>query len=201
MKALKRVLVAIVMVVMTTSAASAQFRIGPRLGVEVNSLKFNEDVFNSDNRAGFTGGLMAEFNIPVVNLAFDASVMYVRRVKDINFKNEDGVNSNSDYIEIPINFKWKIGLPVVGKIVTPYVFTGPSFAFLTSKRAISEAFSNKKTDIAWNFGLGLQLFTHLQVGASYGLGMTKAVETLSSYQGEKIDGKNKYWTITAAWLF
>ncbi len=201
MKALKRVLVAIVMVVMTATAASAQFRIGPRLGVEVNSLKFNEDVFNSDNRAGFTGGLMAEFNIPVVNLAFDASVMYVRRVKDINFKNEDGVKSNSDYIEIPINFKWKIGLPVVGKIVTPYIFTGPSFAFLTSKRAISEAFSNKKTDIAWNFGVGLQLFTHLQVGASYGLGMTKAVETLSSYQGEKIDGKNKYWTITAAWLF
>ena len=148
MKALKRVLLALVMVVMTASVASAQFRIGPRLGVEVNSLKFNEDVFNSDNRAGFTGGLMAEFNIPVVNLAFDASVMYVRRVKDINFKNEDGVKSNSDYIEIPINFKWKIGLPVVGKIVTPYVFTGPSFAFLTSKRAISEAFSNKKTDIA-----------------------------------------------------
>ena len=131
MKALKRVLLALVMVVMTASVASAQFRIGPRLGVEVNSLKFNEDVFNSDNRAGFTGGLMAEFNIPVVNLAFDASVMYVRRVKDINFKNEDGVKSNSDYIEIPINFKWKIGLPVVGKIVTPYVFTGPSFAFLT----------------------------------------------------------------------
>ena len=68
-------------------------------------------------------------------------------------------------------------------------------------RDSSEAFSNKKTDIAWNFGLGLQLFTHLQVVASYGLGMTKAVETMSSYQGEKIDGKNKYWTITAAWLF
>lgn len=196
MKALKRVLVAIVMVVMTASAASAQFRIGPRLGVEVNSLKFNKDVFESGNRAGFTGGLMAEINIPIVNLAFDASVMYVHRVNEIGEK-----KSNSDYIEVPVNFKWKIGLPVVGKIVTPYIFTGPSFAFLTSKRAISEAFSNKKTDIAWNFGVGLQLFTHLQVGASYGLGMTKAVETLSSYQGEKIDGKNKYWTITAAWLF
>ena len=81
------------------------------------------------------------------------------------------------------------------------VFTGPSFAFLCSKKAITDAYKNKSVDIAWNFGLGVQLFSHLQIGASYGLGMTNVVEKVSSYQGTEIDGKNNYWTVTAAWLF
>ncbi|MDE6928848.1 MAG: hypothetical protein K2P06_09005, partial [Muribaculaceae bacterium] len=97
---------------------------------------------------------------------------------------------------------YKLGLPVIGKIFTPYVFTGPSFAFLTSKQAISDAIQNKKVDIAWNFGLGIQLIQHLQIGASYGVGLTKTVEKVSGWTGtEPIDGKNNYWTVTAAWLF
>lgn len=211
MKLTKRLTTFIVAIVAFSSAAMAQFAFGPRVGVNVNSMRFDKSIFDSDNRAGFTGGLQAEFTIPVINLAFDASVMYVHRVNSLqanagnntadielpaskNFKNRD-------YIEIPINLKYKIGLPVVGKIITPYVFTGPSFAFLASKREISDALRNKNVDIAWNFGLGVQLFTHLQIGASYGLGMTNTVETLSGWKGDKIDGKNKFWTVTAAWLF
>lgn len=211
MKLTKRLTTFIVAIVAFSSAAMAQFAFGPRVGVNVNSMRFDKSIFDSDNRAGFTGGLQAEFTIPVINLAFDASVMYVHRVNSLqaNAGNNTADNElpasknfkNRDYIEIPINLKYKIGLPVVGKIITPYVFTGPSFAFLASKREISDALRNKNVDIAWNFGLGVQLFTHLQIGASYGLGMTNTVETLSGWKGDKIDGKNKFWTVTAAWLF
>ena len=101
----------------------------------------------------------------------------------------------------PINLKYKIGLPVIGKIITPYVFTGPSFAFLTSRKAINEAWKNKSTSVAWNFGFGVQLLGHLQVGASYGIGMTKAFEKIGAVEGVDIQGKNRYWTVTAAYLF
>ena len=38
--------------------------------------------------------------------------------------------------------------------------------------------------------------------ASYGVGLTKTVEKVSGWTGtEPIDGKNNYWTVTAAWLF
>ena len=208
----KRILVLLLALAGIASAASAQFRIGPRVGINVNELRFNKDVFESDNRAGFTGGVQAEFTIPVINLAFDASVMYVRRVSQGTAPaNAEADNSamlntksfkNRDYIEIPVNFKYKIGLPVVGKVLCPYVFTGPSFAFLTSRKAITNAYKNKNFDVAWNFGIGLQLFTHLQIGASYGIGMTKTVELVDkNFVGEHIDGKNNYWTVTAAWLF
>ncbi len=215
MKKLQVLLLAIAAIAVSALPAAAQFRFGPRVGVAVNSMRLNKDVFNNDNRAGFTGGLQAEFTIPVVNLAFDLSVMYVHRVSD---SNAIGTGANADdnalleadnfkkrdYIEIPLNFKYKIGLPIVGKIVSPYIFTGPSFAFLASKRDITAAYQNKAFDVAWNFGVGLQLFTHLQVGASYGLGITKTVEKLNVAgitSGTPIEGKNNYWTITAAWLF
>lgn len=175
-------------------------------------MSLNTDVFNNDNRAGFTGGLQAEFTVPIVNIGFDLSVMYCHRISqsdpisntgsaDTDAALESGRLRNRDYIEIPLNFKYKLGLPVIGKVFTPYVFTGPSVAFLTSKKAITEAYKNKSVDVAWNFGLGVQLVSHLQVSASYGLGLTKSIETISSFQGQKIEGKNKYWTITAAWLF
>lgn len=211
MKSIKVILLVLACII--TIPASAQFRWGPRLGTEVNSMRFDKTVFDNENRAGFTGGLMCEFTVPVINLGFDLSVMYVHRVSQSNVTNT-GANAdndalvsssrfkNRDYIEIPLNLKYKLGLPVVGKIVTPYVFTGPSFSVLTSKRAITEAYKNKTLDVAWNFGLGVQLFNHLQVGASYGIGLNKTVEFIGVASNTKpIEGKNNYWTITAAWLF
>ena len=215
MKTIRLLLAAIVLAACSFSASAGEiFRFGPRIGTEVNSMRLNSDVFNSDNRAGFTGGLMMEVNVPLVGIAFDLSVMYVHRLNNNSLKAgaSDSPDQNSmltadsyikrDYIGIPLNFKYKIGLPIVGKVVSPYLFTGPSFAFLASKRHINEAYKNKAFDVAWNFGVGLQLFTHLQVGASYGLGITKTVEKVSSITaGPEITGRNNYWTVTAAWLF
>ncbi len=130
--------------------------------------------------------------------------MYTRRNSEsaVSATDEDGnIYKSRDYISIPVNFKYKFGLPVVGKVLSPYIFTGPEFAFLASKRAAADAWNQKKVDVAWNVGLGLQLFTHLQIGASYGFGITKVAEKISPVDGKSLDGKNKYWTVTAAWLF
>lgn len=184
--------------------ATAQFSWGPKIGVAINDLKFNEDAFSASNRAGFTGGLMVELMLPVLNLGFDASLMYVHRSVDYDLEaiGESVTSKGRDYLEIPINLKWKIGIPVIGRILTPYIFTGPSFSFLVSKKDIDNFIHNKTFDAAWNFGLGVQLFSKVQIGASYGLGMTKAITFIDPEHKEaNIEGKNKYWTVTAAWLF
>ncbi|MCM1066138.1 MAG: PorT family protein [Muribaculaceae bacterium] len=213
MKKLQAILLALVVVAISAVPASAKFRIGPRVGIDVNALRMNSSVFDKDNRAGFTGGIEAEYTIPVINLAVDLSVMYVHRVSKATVKDGQDADQeelltnsrfkNRDYIEIPLAIKYKIGLPVIGKVFSPYVFTGPSFSVLASKKSINEAYQNKAFDVAWNFGLGIQLFTHLQVGASYGIGMTNTVEKASGNKisGAPIEGKNNYWTVTAAWLF
>lgn len=208
MKKTTKLLLVALMLICGAGMANAQFKIGPRIGVAVNKLHFNKELLNTGNRAGFTGGIEAEFMIPGLNVGIDASLMYVRRSADLDITGfGDGgtyemPNANNDYIDIPVYFKWKFGLPLVGSIVKPFLMTGPDFAFLTSRTAINEALHNKKFDVSWNFGLGVELLSHLQVSASYGIGITKVAESTGfTTGGEKIDGKNRFWTVTAAYLF
>lgn len=203
MKKSLRVFVAVMIVALgaTGFSAAAQLRFGPKVGVCINSIKFNDlgANFESDNRAGFTGGLMAEFTVPVIGLGADASVLYVRRSQQ--WMDSNDFVTNRDYIDIPVNLKWKISNPV-GKIVTPYIITGPDFAFLCSKKTVNNIVEGNSFDFSWNVGLGVQLFDHLQVQANYGIGLSKAVKFVdSNYQNAGIEGKNNYWTITAAYLF
>lgn len=200
MKSFKHIILALVAIAAVAGTANAQFKFGPRVGINVNSLHFNEKTFESDNRTGFNAGLQAEFTVPVIGIGFDASLMYVRRNADLNLDN-NMVNKHSDYFEIPVNVKWKMGIPVIQKLVKPYIFTGPSFAFLTSKRAISDAYKYKTVDTSWNVGLGLEFISHLQVAAYYGFGLNNSMIKLPGVQSAAIEGKTHCWTVTAAWLF
>lgn len=191
------------MIIALTAAvpASAQLKFGLKAGINVNSLKFDETIFDSDNRAGFNGGAMVEFTVPGIGIGFDASAMYVHRTTKFTGSG-DKEDVGGDYIEIPVNLKWKVSIPAVNKIIRPYLTTGPSVAFLVSDKKINTLFKNNSYDVAWNFGFGVELFQHVQVGASYGLGLTNVVKRIDIDGDYKsIDGKNKYWTVTAAYLF
>lgn len=193
---MKKRLLTILVAIMMVLPAMAQFKIGPRLGVAINSLHFNKEALAEDNRAGFTGGLQIEFTAPIIGIGMDASLMYVKR-------SGRGINNEyigSDYIDIPINVKYKLGIPVV----KPFVFTGPDFAFLTSKKTVANIIKRRNFDVGWNFGFGVELINHLQLSAAYGIGLTKALEDFGlKDEGNRagIEGKNRYWTVTAAWLF
>lgn len=203
MKRFQIIAAALVLMIAMAMPAAAQFKIGPRVGLNVNKLHFNSSVLDDDNRAGFTGGLMTEFTVPVIGIGFDASFMYVRR--DAKWMEDNAsVTAKRDYFTIPVNLKYKLNLPLVNNIVRPFLTTGPEFSFLTSRRAITNAYRNKSTDISWNFGIGVEFIKHLQLAASYGIGLNKAVKYVpaaSDINPVGIDGKNRYWTVTAAWLF
>lgn len=211
---IKQILIAVALIATVAVPATAQFKFGPRLGVAINNLHFSskqdavKDLISTDNRAGFTGGLMAEFTAPVIGIGVDASLMYVRRsVKTIDSEdpnvdpNVDNKVLKRDYFEIPINLKYKFSLPVAGNAVSPFLTTGPSFAFATSKEAIKEAYKNKAVDVAWNIGLGVEFVKHLQIAASYGFGISKSLTKYVGINDTDVEGKTRCWTITAAYLF
>lgn len=193
-------LVAIAAVIGMSTPANAQFRFGVKAGATVNTLHFSSETFDANNRAGFTGGVMLEFTAPISGLGVDLSAMYVRR-NSRWLEDNELTRDDRDYIEIPLNLKWRMNIPVINNIIRPYLFTGPSFAFLTSRRSVDNAFRNRKFDTSWNFGFGVELVKHLQVGASYGVGMTKALKTIGATGTSNINGRNRYWTVTAAYLF
>ena len=192
--------VAVVALLGSALPAQAQFRFGLKAGVAVNSLHFNTSTFDSENRAGFTGGAMLEFTAPVSGLGVDLSLMYVRRNAHWMEDNEIA-SDNRDYIDIPLYLKWRMNIPLINNIVRPFLSTGPSFSFLTSGRSVGSVYRNRKFDTAWNFGFGVELLRHVQVGASYGVGLTKALKTVGATSTANIKGRNRYWTITAAYLF
>lgn len=200
MKTLKSLFVSLALALAVATPASAQFRWGIKAGATINKLSFDKEVLSSDNRTGFTGGLMVEFTAPLIGIGMDASVLYANRSFDYTETTENGIvdsHRTRSYIDIPLNLKYKLGLPGVGKIITPFVTTGPDFSFLCSKKNFENAAKNKSFDFAWNFGLGLQLINKLQIAANYGLGITNSV----SGGDAMYSSKNRTWTITAAWLF
>ena len=208
MKAIKTLLLVAVMAVFGSVSAQAggMFKFGPRVGLTVNEMHFDTSTFDAKNRTGWTAGLMTEFRVPVIGIGFDLSAMYVRR--NSSFMAQQNLTKNDrDYIEIPLNLRYNLSLPAVGNFVTPYLAVGPSVSFLTSKKAINDAYKNKEVDWALNFGIGVQLVKHLDISARYGLGLTNTMKTINKLGGDlpvgatAIKGKNRYWTISAAWLF
>lgn len=187
--------------------ADGQFRFGPKLGLCLNEMRFSDKALSSDNRAGFTGGVMAEFTAPLIGVGADVSVLYVHRNNNFMASmGDDGAMMNktakANYIDIPLNLKWKISIPGVSKIIAPFLTTGPDFAFLCGKSTVENIVKVRSFDLAWNFGFGLQLVNKVQIAASYGLGLTKVLKTIDpEKQTAGIEGKNRYWTVTAAYLF
>lgn len=122
--------VALVAALFLAVPANAQFKFGPKVGMNISTLSLSgnlSDNFKANNISSFTGGLMAEFMVPVIGIGVDASLMYTRKgseLKDIT----SGISENKhvDYVEIPINLKYKFSLPVVGSILSPFVYAGPS---------------------------------------------------------------------------
>lgn len=187
------------------ATANAQFRFGIKGGVNLNSLHFNsfKDTFQPDNGCGFTGGIMTEFQVPLIGLCFDASLMYSHMAADTDVQvlSDNGeppvfLKQKKDFLEIPVNIKYKLGIP----LIHPFIYTGPSFAFKLGKN--DNVFKTKTFQCAWNVGVGVELFNHLQLAGSYGFGVNNIMEHITGWDASNdIKVKNNYWTITAAYLF
>ena len=187
---------------MGIGAANAGLRFGVRLGTNVNHLSNNvKDIFGKNNQAGFTGGVLMEYMTPLLGFGFDLGLQYAYMNTTVLYQDNATVYSekNKNFIEIPLNLKYKFSLPIVGKFLAPYLFTGPSFDFKLDKNTF-DAFKTRTFQTVWNLGLGIELVNHLQIAASYGFGLNNIAKiTIPDVKPEKYH--NNYWTITAAYLF
>lgn len=212
MKKFRTILILSIVALTTAFAADAQVRFGVKAGLNINklSLKNLSDNIDSDNGCGFTGGVMTEFAIPLGGLAIDASFMYTHMTgktylttndPETGIPVESEFHQSKNFLEIPINLKYKFGLPVVNNLLSPYILTGPTFSFKMGDG--SSLIRTKDVQYSWNFGLGLEVVKHLQIQAAYSLGINNILKTtgIAHNPSDDIKLKNNYWTITAAYLF
>ncbi len=219
---MKKLKITLVMALVAITAcfqanAGSPFRFGVKAGLNVDKISFNKDswekTFNEDNRCGFTAGVTTEFTVPVIGIGMDLSLMYTRMNSTVPFVDEDGLigtdKASKNFLEIPLNLKYKLSLPAISRIVIPYVYTGPTLALKLGGK--SDGFVTTKTaQWGWNLGLGVELIKHLQIGAGYTFGINNIVKFADKTVGmpsflpgaeDNVKLKNNYWTVTAAYMF
>lgn len=174
--------------------ASAQLRFGVKGGVNISKVHFSKDAIDPSNVTGFHIGPMLEGSIPLIGVGFETALLYSQKGLEYNDK-----SMKVDYLDLPVHLKWKFGLP----IVKVYLATGPNFSFRVGGDKLWDIPDNvsgqikaKSFGTGWDFGVGAEVFNHLQVGLNYNLGLTNNFEIKNSESG-----KNRGWMITAAILF
>ena len=174
--------------------AQAQIHFGVKGGLNLSKASFSNvsENFKKDNFTGFFIGPMAEFNIPIVGLGVDASLLFAQRGIKVSEGNDD-ITVKQNGIDIPVNLKYTIGL---GSLLGIYVAAGPDFFFDFKKK---DYVDRKKAQVALNLGAGVKLLKHLQVGVTYQLPMGDSFTWEEA--GKAIGAKNKTWQVSAAYLF
>ncbi len=194
---MKRIIICLLSVLLGGMAhLEAQIKFGVKGGLNISSVHLNSDILEADNVTGFQIGPMMETMIPFFGLGFDAAILYAQKGMALN----SGESVKTSYLDVPINLKWKFGLP----LAKLFVAAGPYFDFRIGgdkfwevPGSVAEQVKAKTFSAGLNVGAGAELFSHLQVGFNYGWGLT---DNYSSEQSD-INAKNRGWSITAAILF
>ena len=193
-------LVSIILMAFIAVPAKSQLKFGVKGGLNISSVHLNSDILKADNVTGFQIGPMIETTIPLIGVGLDAAILYSQKGMDVKSETGTSTNVKTDYIDVPVNLKWKFGLP----IIKGYLAAGPYIGFRVGGDKFWEIPGSvvgqvkaKNFSAGLNFGAGVELISHLQVGINYGLGLT------DNYSAEKYDlnAKNRGWSVTAAILF
>ena len=192
--------VLMVLLICTTSTANAQFRFGIKGGANISTVSFSKDILNSENVTGFHVGPVFEF-LSKGGVGVDLALLYSQKGFYANYD-----SYISDYLEVPLNLKIKIGVP----ILSPYFAAGPYVNFLVGgekERNIKDYVKNvegqlkaKSFGAGLNFTAGVEVLRRIQVGLTYNWGLT---DNYSMFNGAIKDftGKPHTWMISATLMF
>ena len=184
---------------MAVGPASAQgLSFGVQAGLTSSSLKFNEDVFSTDNRLGWFAGPTIKIGLPLF-FGVDAAALYDQREVKIN---DEKVKIKQ--ISIPVNLRADFSLV---STVGVYAALGPQFSFnvgdtefkWTNTSSYESTFQLKKSAFSMNFGAGVLLFKKLEVGAAYNMELGNTSDI--SKNTYKDDSKLLAWRIHASYYF
>lgn len=212
---MKKVLSFIVLAVSVLFAnpAQAQIKLGVKGGLNVSSLKLNNDVYDTSNRAGFFIGPMVKVTVPITGLSFDVAALYDQ--KDAKVKVADDVVGGAyttttikqKFIDIPVNVRYGFGLSSLANI---FLFAGPQWGINVGNKNFkwdeSSSYSLKKANFSVNVGAGVTFFSHLQASVNYNIECNKSgkMDTGSVDSNGNpvvVKGRNNTWQIALGYWF
>lgn len=210
---MKKILFVVALLASTMTVQALGLKFGIKGGLNLTKMTFSKDVYSSDNQAGFYLGPTLKLSLPL-GFCVDAAVLYDQRSAKVDIidvknapANDEGIKTLTSLdtydikqksIQIPINARYNIGL---GSEAGIYLAVGPQFGFPVGDKVYNTKLGDytlKSSNLSFNFGAGVYLLDHLEVGFSYNLAAGKSGE-FTGYSD--IDTHNNAWQIGAAIYF
>ena len=206
---MKKILFVLALLAATMTVNAQGLKFGIKGGLNLTKMTFSKDVYSSDNQAGFYVGPTLKLSLPL-GFCVDAAVLYDQRSAKVDIvsehyesyasSNDEGTKTDikQKSIQIPINARYNIGL---GSEAGIYLAVGPQFGFPVGDKVYNtkvDEYTLKSSNLSFNFGAGVYLLDHLEVGFSYNLAAGKSGEFKN---GGDIDTHNNAWQIGAAIYF
>ena len=192
----------IVAAIFAVSVANAQVRFGAKGGLNIVKAEFNKDVFKSDNITGFHVGPTIEAMFGAGGVGFDVALLYSQK----GFKSDIETVKNA-YLEVPLNLKFKFGMP----LVNPFVAAGPYVGFriggdkvwdvAENVQSIRDQVKTQNFAAGLNFIAGAEVFNMLQLSLNYSWGLTSNYKTFDARSLDSYRGKAHAWSISAVVFF
>ena len=158
---MKKVLVAVLLVVGMSQYTEAQLQFGVKAGVNYNSDSFKDvsnDVLNgAESRTGYHAGIWLRAKLPVVGLYLRPEIVYTKLGNNVNYE-RSGVPTKTDFTFRKIDVPVLLGKKIFG---IGNVFAGPSFQYIMSSDFGLSDLTEISTD---EFSLGIQLGFGIEFG-------------------------------------
>lgn len=213
MKRLTAPLIALIFLFACAASASAQFRYAPVVGVNINDLKFKQDIFAVDKTVSFQAGVMGELMFPGIGFGIDFGLLYNQMGAKVDLSKRE-IWSSSGFgrenamlhtLQIPVHlrFKWT-RMNGFEDYLAPFVYGGPDFTLSVGHSKIKgnpgapKVFNYPTGELGLSCGGGFEVLRRWQVSVQYTWGMTYIIKTS---QLENISARNRQWAVRVAYMF
>ena len=208
---MKRSLTALLIAIVALCAAplaNAQMRWGATAGVNVNSMKFKQDLFGVSNGVGESLGVRGEMMFPGIGFGLELGLMYQQQGATLHLADapniiwsSQGYGNERVYlhnISIPFNLKFKwTRMQCLEDYVAPFVFGGPVIQ-IQAGHSKCDALKFSGGDVELCAGLGFEVLKRWQIAASYTWGMTYVLKTA---QLDDVSARNRTWDVRVTYFF
>jgi len=202
-KIMKRILTLVVLLAALTMSVQAQgIKFGLKGGLNISKMSFSQDVIKSDNQTGFFIGPSVKLSLPA-GFGVDIAALYDQRSAKVAETSDWATAPGDESIKqksfnIPVNLRYNIGL---GSLAGIYLAVGPQFGFPVGEKWYKTKVGDyrlRDANLSFNFGAGVTVIKHLEVGFTYNLAAGKSGEFKNF---KDIDTHNHAWQISAAYYF
>lgn len=188
--------------------ANAQMRWGATAGINVNNMKFKQDLFGVSNGVGESLGVRGEMMFPGIGFGLELGLMYQQQGATLHLADEPNIIwSSQGYgnervflhnISIPFNLKFKwTRMQGLEDYVAPFVFGGPIIQ-IQAGHSKCDALKYSGGDVELCAGLGFEVLKRWQIAASYTWGMTYVLKTA---QLDDVSARNRTWDVRVTYFF